>query len=49
MDYLTAFIFALSMSVDAMCASASDGIKDNRMSRVKNLLAPLFILDYVNS
>lgn len=48
MDYLTAFILALSMSVDAMCASASDGIKDNRMSRVKSIGLP-FILDYVNS
>ena len=42
MDYLTAFILALSMSVDAMCASASDGIKDSQMSRVKSIGVPFY-------
>lgn len=41
MDYLTTFGLAFSMSVDAMCASASDGIKESKMARWKTVLIPL--------
>lgn len=41
MDYLSAFTLGISMAADAMCASASDGIKDNKMTKVKSILIPL--------
>lgn len=41
MDYLNAFTFGVSMSVDAMCASISAGLKDNKMSKAKTVLIPL--------
>ena len=41
MDYLSAFTLGISMAADAMCTSASDGIKDNKMTKVKSILIPL--------
>lgn len=41
MDYLGAFTLGISMAADAMCASASDGIKDNKMGKVKSVVIPL--------
>lgn len=40
MDYLTSFGLAFSMSVDAMCAATSDGIKESKMPKWKSLLIP---------
>ena len=41
MDYLTSFGLAFSMSVDAMCAATSDGIKESKMAKWKSILIPL--------
>lgn len=41
MDYLTSFGLAFSMSVDAMCAATSDGIKESKMTKWKSILIPL--------
>lgn len=41
MDYLSAFTLGISMAADAMCTSVSDGIKDNKMTKVKSILIPL--------
>lgn len=41
MDYLTSFGLAFSMSVDAMCAATSDGIKESKMAKWKSTLIPL--------
>lgn len=40
MDYFGAFTLGVSMAADSMCASASDGIKDNRMGKLKSVLIP---------
>lgn len=40
MDYLTSFGLAFSMSVDAMCAATSDGIKESKMPKWKSIFIP---------
>ncbi len=40
MDYLTTFGLAFSMSVDAMCAATSDGIKESKMAKWKSIIIP---------